>query len=431
MKRILIVTYYWPPSGGAGVQRWVKLSKYFAQQGIIPYIVTVDPAKASYALKDATLEQDISPEVRIVKTSTREPYGIYKTLTGKKDIPFGGFANEEKEKLRFSQRVSRFIRGNLFLPDARRGWNRFAYKACCELIEREKIDAVITTSPPHSTQLVGLKLKRKYKLPWLVDLRDPWTGIYYYDKLLLTDFSKRRDTRMEREVLENSDAVVTVSDAISRSLLAKSPSLQADKFHVVPNGFDTDDFNTVVPEKKENGFTISYTGTLTGDYRLEGFLEAVKMLSGEPMVLKITGSMPQNVQRGIESAAPGKVKFRNHVSHHEAIAQMKAADLLLLVIPDAKGNEGILTGKLFEYLASYKPILCIGPNGDAAGIIRDCNSGETFFYTDAKGMAKFLRLKLEEWKANGSTSSGERTKVSGFSREEQARELVRILAAFK
>jgi glycosyltransferase involved in cell wall biosynthesis len=430
MKRILIVTYYWPPSGGAGVQRWVKLSKYFVRRGIIPYIVTVDPAKASYALRDETLQHDVDPQVKVSHTSTLEPYGIYKTLTRKKEIPFGGFSNDEKQELKFSQKFTRFIRGNLFLPDARVGWNRYAYKRCCELIENEKIDAVITTSPPHSTQLVGLKLKKKYNLPWLADLRDPWTGIYYYDKLYLSGFSKRRDARMEREVLEHADAVVVVSNDIRKNLLAKSDKLNSENFHVIPNGFDREDFEKVKAEEKEKEFVISYTGTLTNDYRLEGFLDAVKKLLQQNVFLKlhITGSMPSGIKEKIESTAPGKVRFKSHVNHEAAISQMKAADILLLVIPDAPGNKGILTGKLFEYLAAERPILCIGPvDGDAAEIIQACEAGKTFGYEDGNNMFDFLLHHIESWKVSGKTIGGNPGIIKKFSREDQANEVLHVL----
>ncbi|HLG03043.1 MAG TPA: glycosyltransferase family 4 protein [Bacteroidia bacterium] len=427
MKRVLIVTYYWPPGGGAGVQRWVKLSKYFVKQGVIPYVVTVDPTKASYAILDPTMEEDVAKEVKVVRTSTLEPYGIYKTLLRKKEIPFGGFANEEKQQPKLTQRIARFIRGNLFLPDARRGWNRFAYKKCCELIEKENIDAVITTSPPHSTQLIGLKLKRKYDLPWLADLRDPWTDIYYYEKLLLTSFSRTRDKKMEKEVLENAGAVVVVSEDIRKTLLSKSNKLPVEKFHVIPNGFDADDFKTVQAEQKENAFVISYTGTLTDDYRLDGFLEAIKKLNESPLRLHITGSLPQPIRAKIENAAPGKTRFRSHVSHHEAIAQMKAADLLLLVIPDTKGNKGILTGKLFEYLATFKPILCIGPHGDAARIIATCISGKTFSYDDVNGIASYLEEVIAQWKPHHKTSAGVPEIVNQFSREKQATQVLKVM----
>lgn len=431
MKRVLIVTYYWPPSGGPGVQRWVKLSRYFARLGVHTYIVTVDPARASYAIIDQTLEQDVDPSVTVVHTSTREPYGIYKALTRKKEIPFGGFANEEKQQLKFSQKAARFIRGNLFLPDARVGWNGFAYRACCELIEKEKIDAIITTSPPHSTQLVGLKLKKKYKLPWLADLRDPWTDIYYYEKLLLTDYSRRRDAKMERSVLQSADAVVSVSDDIRVSFIAKSVNGNPSKFHVIPNGFDQADFDLVAAEPAEKEFVITYTGTLTGDYRLGGFLAAVKKLSeaDAPLRLHITGSMPVSIKEKIDEAAKGRTRFRHHVAHHEAIAQMKAAGMLLLVIPDAKGNKGILTGKLFEYLASRRPILCIGPvDGDAAAIIRNCNAGEVFGYDDAEGIYGYLSRLLEAWK-NGTSLETDDSSIRRFSREAQAKQVLQLLSA--
>jgi glycosyltransferase involved in cell wall biosynthesis len=428
MKRVLIVTYYWPPSGGAGVQRWVKLSKYFSRKGIQVFVVTVDPVKASYALIDTSLVKEVDPSVRIQLTDTLEPYGIYKRITGKKDIPFGGFSNEENQKPTFSQRLSRFIRGNLFLPDARVGWNRYAYKACCEIIEREKIDAIITTSPPHSTQLVGLKLKKKYGLPWLADLRDPWTGIYYYEKLYLTAFSKARDARKEKKVLIESDGVMVVSKDIRDSLILKSGGQKPEKFHVVPNGFDADDFNSVQPDEKESGFVISYTGTLTQDYRLSGFLEAVQKLKETELRLQITGSMPIPIREKIKESVSERIRFRNHVSHHEAIAQMKAADMLLLVIPDAKGNKGILTGKLFEYLAARKPILCIGPvDGDAASIIRLCNAGESFDYTDGKGILHFIQNRMNLWREEPNLISGDQEQINKFSRLEQADQILGIL----
>ncbi|MBI3509973.1 MAG: glycosyltransferase family 4 protein [Bacteroidetes bacterium] len=431
MNRILIITYYWPPSGGAGVQRWVKLSRYFAKKGVKVFVVTVDPKKASYALLDETLQHDVDPSVKVFHTSTFEPYGIYKTITGKKQIPFGGFANEDKRQLKFSQKVTRFIRGNAFLPDARVGWNKYAFAECCRIIEEEKIDAVITTSPPHSTQLTGLKLKKKFGIKWLADLRDQWTDIYYYDKLYLTDYSRKRDAEMEREVLEQADAVVTVSEEIRKKLISKSKELNPDKFFVIPNGFDAEDFKNQ-KQQQNSHFIISYTGTLTDDYRIEKFLSAVRSLEGEcpEMMLHITGSFPGGIKTAIQNAAKEKVKFLPHVPHHEAVKQMCSGDLLLLVIPDAKGNKGILTGKLFEYLATQKTILCIGPeDGDAAGIISSCGAGMTFDYENENGMKKFILEKYSEWKLKGKTSGADHEAIKKFSREEQAGELLKVLGS--
>ncbi|HTL80339.1 MAG TPA: glycosyltransferase family 4 protein [Bacteroidia bacterium] len=430
MKRLLIVTYYWPPSGGAGVQRWVKLSRYFAEKGVEVHVVTVDPGKGSYALMDPTLQNDVHPSVKVHRTDTFEPFGIYKAITGKKQIPFGGFANEDKEKIKFSQKFTRFVRGNMFLPDARVGWNKYAYRECAKIIEKEKIDAVITTSPPHSTQLVGLKLKKKFGIKWLADLRDPWTDIYYYDKLYLTSWARSRDAEMERKVLETADEVVVVSDEIKRNLAEKVKLKSKDSIHVVPNGFDVNDFKNVKRSHEEKKLIISYTGTLTNDYRIDAFLSAIKRLLvlHPEFFLHITGSFPESVREAIRSAAGDHVKFLPHVAHHEAVEQMCAADILLLVIPEAKGNKGILTGKLFEYLASYKPIICIGPvDGDAARIIATCSSGKTFSYEDGTGMEKYLEEIATEWKRTGSTSSGIKLLIDKYSREMQATQMLELL----
>jgi glycosyltransferase involved in cell wall biosynthesis len=265
-------------------------------------------------------------------------------------------------------------------------------------------------------------------------VRDPWRGIDYYDKLYLTGFSKRRDAKMERSVLENADGVVVVSDDIRKNLLSKSEKLAEKKFHVIPNGYDAEDFDKVNAEPKEKEFVISYTGTLTNDYRIDGFLSAIKKLIADkqPIRLHITGSMPLGIKDKIENAAPGKVRFKSHVNHHEAIAQMKAADLLLLIIPDAPGNKGILTGKLFEYLAALKPILCIGPvDGDAGIIISNCKAGETFAYENGNEMFSFLDKKISDWKINADGAGGDFEIVKKFSREEQAKEVIRVLEGIK
>jgi len=175
MKKVLIITYYWPPSGGAGVQRMLKFVKYLHQLGVQITVITVDPRKASYQLTDDSFLKDIPDDINVIKTNTFEPFNLYKSLGSKKEIPHSGFANETNPG--FFQKASRFVRGNFFIPDARRGWNKYAYREAIKVIKNNKIDAIITSSPPHSTQLVGLKLKNKYNIPWVADLRDPWTDI--------------------------------------------------------------------------------------------------------------------------------------------------------------------------------------------------------------------------------------------------------------
>jgi len=212
MKKVLIITYYWPPSGGGGVQRWVKFVKYLPKYQIEPIVLTVSPDCASYALIDSSLSQEVEPTVQVFYAKSREPFNFYKKLTAKKEIPFGGFANEDSPG--FLQKVARFIRGNFFIPDARIGWNSFAYEQAEKLIKEFGITTVITSSPPHSTQLIGLKLKRKLGIHWIADLRDPWTDIYYYNKMFHSPMAKRIDRKKELEVLQNADNIVVVSNSI-------------------------------------------------------------------------------------------------------------------------------------------------------------------------------------------------------------------------
>ena len=261
MKKILIITYYWPPSGGPGVQRWLKFSKYLPEFGYDPIIITVDPEKAEYPIKDHTLEQDVRAGQIVYRTDCSGIYEYYKKLTKAQSAPYSGFVNEGSPSLK--QKIARFIRGNFFLPDARRGWNKHAYHQAIQIIQEEKIDTVITTGPPMSTHLVGQKLKKRFHLHWIADFRDPWTDIYYYNKMYPTPIAKAIDRKYERNVLLDADQVITVSDYIKKQLAAKSPAIQASKIKVIANGFDAEDFDLTIP--KEDVITITYTGTFAAD----------------------------------------------------------------------------------------------------------------------------------------------------------------------
>ena len=380
MKKVLVITYYWPPSGGAGVQRWVKFIKYFKNQNIDPYIISVDPDFASYPVIDNSLINDIPENTNVYLTKTNEPYSFYKKINNNQ-TPYAGFVNEGSPN--FFQKIARFIRGNFFIPDSRKGWNDFAYKKAVEVLERENIDTVITTSPPHSTQLIGLKLKETLNIKWIADLRDPWTDIYYYKSMLHTKWAKRKDLNYEKKVIEKSDKIVVVSDSIKQLLINKSNLIQESKIHVIPNGFDEDDF--LFPSTNEDRkFLLSYVGTITKDYPLDSIKKSIANLN---ISIEFTGKADEPTKHLLNGIAG----FNNHVKHKESINLLLASDMLLLVIPKIANNKGILTGKLFEYLGARKPILCIGPtDGDAAKIIQECKAGKTFDYSDKNGIYEFI-----------------------------------------
>jgi len=429
MKKILIITYYWPPSGGPGVQRILKFAQYLPEFGYLPYIITVDENKASYPIKDNSLLNDIPKEVTVFKTNTFEPYGIYARFTQKKQIPYSGFANESSPGL--IQKLRRFIRGNMFVPDARKGWNKYAYDKAKELIAIENFNAIITSSPPHSSQLIGLKLKQETGLPWIADLRDPWTDIYYYKELMHLGFARKKDALYEKMVLEKADHIITVGEDIKRIFLKKSIILHENKFHVIPNGYDENDFS-FIPSPSSNQFIITYTGTLAANYGIENFIHVVAEIIKENkdinFLIRFVGEIASTVKERISNnGLDENVIYINHVPHKDSIVFMLNTTVLLLAIPKIKNNEGIVTGKIFEYLASRKPIICIGPeHGDASKIINECSAGMTFSYEEKVKLKTYINRLIEIWKQNINLDNKKEVHLK-YTRKMQAEELSKII----
>ena len=423
MKKVLIITYYWPPSGGAGVQRWLKFAKYLPEFGWEPIILTVDQANASYPQRDESLLAEVAPECKVYTTKSFELYDVYKFISGKKEVPYGGFANESKEGI--LQKLSKFIRGNFLLPDPRKGWNKYALRKAAELIEKYQIETVVTTSPPHSTQLIGLKLKRKFKIRWIADLRDPWTDIYYYDQFLHTPLARTIDKNLERRVIENADLLITVSEDVKRLFAAKSDLPIREKTEVVPNGFDEDDFkvSTVMTESKK---TITYTGTISEAYDVDQFLEALVNLPESlrlNLKVRFVGKVPFSVEQKFRKTGL-EIELVGYVDHCKSIDYLMRSDILLLVIPKVINNQGILTGKFFEYLASQKPVLAIGPtDGDLAKIMEETQCGRLFDYQDSAGMRKYIHSELE----NPATKQNSEN-ASQYTRRELTRKIAKLLA---
>lgn len=374
------------------MQRWLKTIKYLPEFEVETIVLTVDPEVASYPQLDESLCKEVPNFVKVYKTKTKEILSLYKKVSPQKQVPYGGFANEPNPTL--LQKISRFVRGNFFLPDPRRGWSKFALAKAKEIIEQEVIETIITTSPPHSTQLIGLELKRLYPhIKWVADLRDPWTDIYYNQDLYPTFWAQKRNLNYERSVLLAADKIITVSEDCKRLFAEKADV--ADKITVVPNGYDNDDFKEklgVRSEKPEitsgasNLKVFSYVGVMAPQYDLSP-LKA--LVSGRKNIkLRFVGVVPGEKQLEIESwGVP--TEFISYVSHSEAVNYMQNSDVLLLFIPNVPNNEGILTGKLFEYLASGRKILLFGPeNGDAMRLISECEAG--ICYTENFDLDKFL-----------------------------------------
>ena len=382
MKKLGIISYYWPPAGGPGVQRWLKLSKYLARQGVEVFVVTVDAEKATYPLRDEGLLEDVESGIRVVRTSTSEKFGAYKKVTGKKQVPCRGFSGEDAK-------LSRFVRGNFFVPEARKGWNSYAYQAAAKIVEEEGVRHWITTSPPHSTQLVGMRLQQQFGIHWTADFRDPWTDIYYYRKFYPTALTRAYEARLERKVFSSCDALISVSPSWSE-LYSEKGAQPRSKVHTITNGFDAEDFAEVAADRPEE-FTITYAGTLAAQYPVADFVRAINDLTF-PVRLRIIGSWDGNSHQLLSSIqAPSKVEFVEYVPKKELKASLVQSHLMLFLLPEVESATGHIPGKLFDYLGGGNPILGLGPTqGDAASIIRNARAGEVFSYGDIRGIVDFI-----------------------------------------
>mgnify|MGYP001791727318 FL=1 len=360
----------------------------------------------------SSLKEHSNPEI--------DDFNIYKK--DKPKIQAAGFANSADDTIK--DMLIRFIRGNFFLPDPRKGWNKYAFKKACELIETEGIKNVITTSPPHSTQLIGLNIKKKYPaIKWIADLRDPWTDIYYYKQFYPTLISKWIDSGYEISVLENADKIITVGASLKTLFSLKVKGVE-NKTTVITNGFDEDDFAGLEPSSP-GIFTISYTGTLSDAYPIEGFLDALNSIKakGQNFRLRFIGTVaPKQKELILSKTGKSAVEFKPYVDHSTAIRYMLDTSVLLLIIPDHQSSTSIITGKLFEYIATGKPIICLGPSdGDAAVILRETGHATTFSYMDSKGIRDCLSTLI----ANKTVI--EKTSVKAFSRNELTRQIASLL----
>jgi glycosyltransferase involved in cell wall biosynthesis len=422
-KKVLIITYYWPPSGGSGVQRWMYFAKYLSEFGVIPTVITVDEKFASYPSKDVSFNDQVK-DVRVFKTKTLEPLRFYSFLkSGKteKVVPQGNVGGSKKGLL---DKIATYVRANFFMPDARVGWNRYAYQQVKELISQEHFDLIITTGPPHSTHLVGLKLKHELNIKWMADFRDPWTEVYYNNLFKRTQKNKEKDKAMELSVLNKADLILTVGPSMRELLQNKIPT-QKEKVDYIFNGFDEEQFNRL--EKVKNDvFTIRYVGTLTNNYPFNTFIESINLLQIDSNAIQIEfiGNIEENVQKQLTEKCRYTVLFQANIPHSEAIQSMKNADLLLLLLPFMEHSKIMLTGKLFEYLATENPILCIGDiNADAATIVNQLNQSSAFSKEENTEITRFINNRFNLTPNEKNTHF----EIKKFGRKENTRKLAQLI----
>ena len=392
-KKVLIFTYYWPPSGGSGVQRWMYFAKYLKNLGWVPIVITVDKKKASYGVLDESLNQEICG-IRVIKTSTREPlkwYSILTTGSKKKGIPQG----EVKRKSVFGK-LSAFIRGNFFIPDARIGWVPFALKAAREIIAKEQIKIIITSGPPHSSHLVGLQLQKDFKVNWFADFRDPWSDVFYNKDLFRRSRAVSKDLKLELQVLQSAEGIITtVGGKLHESLIEKAPD---QKYYILPNGFDLELMNSVTATNKNNYLHVVYTGLLTHNQPYNGVFKTLNDLSiKHPIKLSLAGNIAPEIISEIKMSYPKlDIIFHGYLSHKEAIGLMKSANLLINFIFLGAQSQ-MISGKILEYIATEIPILSIGDtDSEAAKFLEQGTAAVMLDQANLKEMSLFIDTVISQ-----------------------------------
>lgn len=425
MVRVLIITYYWPPSGGSGVQRWLKFAKYLPSQGIQPIIYT--PENPEFTAVDRTLDDDIPKDVIIVKRHITEFYWIYRLLRGKK-------AKDQKEvnpisggKKSFLQKLMLAIRGNLFIPDPRVTWVGPSVRFLKKYLEENPVDVIVSTGPPHSMHLIAMKVAKATSTPWVADFRDPWTKIFYFKHLPLCSLAKKKHERLEKKVLDSADAIVTVSPTIQGEFQA----MTATPVNLITNGYDSDDFNQIV--EPDGFFNVTHTGLLVenGNPELLWKLLAEKCRIDEDFAkylrIRLSGNTDKAVLDSIKAAGlEDKTVNLGYQKHLVAIREQKNASMLILPLRTEPEKKGLLPGKLFEYLAAKRPILCIGlTDGDIANVLKDTGAGRSYEWDD-NNMSDYIDLCWTNFK-NGN----EDTRTSEIEQYSRKALTVRMAALLK
>jgi len=393
-KKLLIITYYWPPAGGPGVQRWLKFVKYLPEFNIQPIVYI--PENPTYPIIDKGLESEVSDKAIILKNKITEPYG-FASFFGKnktKKISSGIIPNQKKQS--FLEKTLLWVRGNLFIPDARFLWVKPSVKYLKKYIEENNINTIVTSGPPHSLHLIGLQLKKDLNVTWFADFRDPWTTIGYHKALKLSNYASRKHKALEAAVLNSADTIIVTSKTTKTEFQA----LTSKPIEVITNGYDVEKIGKQPLDEK---FTLAHIGSFLSERNPRILWKALNELVKEnkdfknDFQLKLIGAVSQEVLDAImEFKLTDFVLNLGYVSHQGAIEHQRKSQVLLLIEINSEETKSIIPGKVFEYMVSERPIIALGPeNSDFAEIITSTNTG-VFFTYDEKEKLKALLLNYYE-----------------------------------
>ena len=423
-KKILIITYYWPPAGGPGVQRWLKFVKYLPDFGIQPIVYI--PDNPTYPIVDENLINEVSDKAIILRNKIFEPYQLASFLSKNKTKKISSGIIPNKKKQSFLDKTFLWIRGNLFIPDARVFWVKPSFSYLEKYILENKIDTIITSGPPHSLHLIGLELKQKLDLKWFADFRDPWTTIGYHKSLRLSNFAAKKHKALEYEVLNSADTIIVTS----KTTKTEFEAITTKPISVITNGYDSEQ---VEKQTLDTKFSLAHIGSFLSERNplilWESLTELIQEVPGfnSNLEIKLIGAVSQEVLETISQFELNKyLNNLGYVSHNVAIAHQRKSQVLVLIEINSEDTKSIIPGKLFEYMVSNRPIIAIGPqDSDFAEIITSTNTGVFLTYSEKMKLKsvildfynQFLEVKLQ---SNG-------VGLQKYSRKSLTKELAQLI----
>ena len=397
-KKVLVITYYFPPSGGVAVQRTLKFVKYLREFGWEPVVLTAKDA--DYPVYDESLVAEIPKGISVYRSRILEPYRIYRKFTGRPsgqstDIATLTFDDRTKNKL--SEKISEWVRGTFFVPDGRIGWLLFASKLGEEIIKNEKIDVIYSSATPYTSHLIALRLHRYFNIPWVADFRDSWIGWHHTPKWRPYP-SQKLEFKMEESVLDEASCIITATEGIKKDLLGRHPRLRNKPWQVITNGFDGNNFLNLKAFQRTKKFTMTYTGSLDGVRNPEPLICALELLHREEsnlannLKVKFVGRIADPILRRIESSCVKPlIEIVPFVTHQESLQHMLASDVLLILVKDSDVNRAMISAKLFEYIGAGRKILAIAPQGEATNLIESNHLGYTVEPSDISGIKSLIK----------------------------------------